>query len=239
MNKIVLEDSFYNKEINLDNNSNYILDSNKKNKIVFNIPDCTNNNIVEVNSDDKNLEYTFNINSNSNINIDIFDEANKVDRVININLNGEKSTVNLCISAISKNINNYLINVFHNKNNTESNTKIHGITFDNAKMKVVNNGYIKKNSYKSKLKQDNKIITMDDNNSKIEPNLFIEEYDIEASHGAYIGKFDEEELFYLKSRGLDEKTSHNLLMNGFLIEDFYKYESLFEDIKDKINSYWR
>lgn len=239
MNKIVLEDSFYNKEINLDNDSNYILDSNKENKVIFNMLDGSNINVIEVNSNDKKMEYIFNVGSNSNINIDIFDEGKEVNRVININLNGEKSLVNLSISAISKYSNNYIVNVFHNKNNTVSNTKIHGITFDKAKMKIVNNGYIMNNSYKSKLNQDNKIIVMDDNNSKIEPNLFIDEYDVEASHGAYIGKFDEEEVFYLKSRGLDEKTSYNLLMNGFLLENFYKYESLIEDIKDKINSYWR
>jgi hypothetical protein len=29
------------------------------------------------------------------------------------------------------------------------------------------------------------------------------------------------------------------LINGFLTEDFYKYESLINEIKEKINKYWR
>ena len=35
---------------------------------------------------------------------------------------------------------------------------------------------------------------MNDNNSKIEPNLFIDEYDV-ASHGAYIGKLMKKNYF--------------------------------------------
>jgi hypothetical protein len=239
MNKIILEDSVYNKEIKLDNEKDYIIKSNEENKVIFNILDNSNNNIVEINSDNKSQDYTFNIGCNSNINIDIFDEAKNINRIITINLNGEKTCVNLNISSICTNNNKYIVNVFHNKNKTESKAKIHGITLGNAKMNVINNGYIKNGSSKSILNQDNKIIIMDDNNSKIEPNLFIDEYDVEASHGAYIGKFDEEEVFYLKSRGLDEKTSYNLLINGFLTEDFYKYESLINEIKEKINKYWR
>ena len=80
---------------------------------------------------------------------------------------------------------------------------------------------------------------MDENNSKIQPNLYIDEYDIEASHGAYIGKFDFDTIFYLESRGLSEKESYNLLIKGFLLGNFYKYESLSEDLIDIINKYWR
>ena len=108
-----------------------------------------------------------------------------------------------------------------------------------SKILIINNGHIKNGSQKSILTQDNKIITMSENNSKIEPNLYIDEYDVEASHGAYIGKFDEDTLFYLKSRGLDENQSYNLLIKGFLLGSFYKYESLIEDLMDNINKYWR
>ena len=126
-----------------------------------------------------------------------------------------------------------------NSKNTISNTVVHGVTNKNGKILVTNNGYIKKGCIKSKLSQDNKIITMDENNSKIQPNLYIDEYDIEASHGAYIGKFDFDTIFYLESRGLSEKESYNLLIKGFLLENFYKYESLSEDLIDIINKYWR
>ena len=84
-----------------------------------------------------------------------------------------------------------------------------------------------------------KIIVMNDNKSKIEPNLFIDEYDVEASHGAYIGKFDEEELFYLNSRGLDENKCYELLINGFLLNEFNITDDVKDDLKKIIKKYWR
>ena len=41
----------------------------------------------------------------------------------------------------------------------------------------------------SKLNQESKIIVMSSNNSIIKPNLFIDEYDVDAVHSATIGKF--------------------------------------------------
>lgn len=237
MNTIVLEDSFY--KLNLDNEKNYIITSNNNSKAEFNIQDNTNTKIVEINKNDITSKYTFNVLENSNIEINIFDDSKEVKRNIDININGENSTVILNISSISNKENEYVINVWCNKSNSVSKTNIHGVTNGDSKILITNNGYIIKGAKKSKLSQDNKIITMGENNSKIQPNLYIDEYDIEASHGAYIGKFDDEILFYLKSRGLDENSSYNLLIKGFLLDSFYKYESLSEDLINIINKYWR
>lgn len=237
MNKIVLEDSFY--KLNLDNEKNYIITSNNNSEVEFNVLDNINTKIVEINQSDIEAKYTFNILEDSNIEIDIFDDSKKVKRTIDININGENSKVLLNVSSISSEKNEYIINVFHNKSNTISEANIHGVTNDDSKIIITNNGYIKKGSKKSKLLQDNKIITMGENNSKIKPNLYIDEYDVEASHGAYIGKFDNDALFYLSSRGLDEKLSYNLLIKGFLLDSFYKYESLTQNLINIINKYWR
>ena len=122
---------------------------------------------------------------------------------------------------------------------TNSNTILHGVSYDDSKIIIENNGYIPKGSSKSILKQDNKIILMGNNNSKIEPNLFIDEYDLEASHGAYIGKFEDEVLFYLNSRGLNYNMSYNLLIKGFLLDEFYLDDEIKEDILKIITKYWR
>lgn len=237
MNKIVLEDSFH--ILNLDNEKNYIITSNSNSNAEFNILDNISTKIIEINQNNLTSKYTFNISHNSSIEIDIFDDSKKTKRYIDININGENSNVKLNISSISSMNNEYIINVFHNKSNSVSNTNIHGVTNGNSKIIINNNGYIKKGAKKSKLLQDNKIITMGENNSKIEPNLYIDEYDVEASHGAYIGKFDYQTLFYLKSRGLNETLIYNLLIKGFLLGSFYEYESLMEDLINIINEYWR
>ena len=46
--------------------------------------------------------------------------------------------------------------------------------------------------------------------------LVIDEYDCMASHGASIGAIDEEELYYLMSRGLTRENSERLIVEGFI-----------------------
>ena len=45
----------------------------------------------------------------------------------------------------------------------------------------------------------------------------IDNYDVDSNHAAYIGKFRDEELFYLMSRGISRDVANRLLLNGFLI----------------------
>ena len=47
------------------------------------------------------------------------------------------------------------------------------------------------------------------------PNLEIFADDVKASHGATISQLDEEEIFYLRSRGLSELEAKRLLLKGF------------------------
>ena len=55
-------------------------------------------------------------------------------------------------------------------------------------------------------------------NSKAEaiPNLEIKTDDVKCSHAATIGKIDEEEIFYLQSRGISDKQAKEMIVEGFL-----------------------
>jgi len=48
------------------------------------------------------------------------------------------------------------------------------------------------------------------------PGLEILNNDVKCSHGAVVRRLSKEELFYLQARGLDQKQSETLLINGFL-----------------------
>jgi Fe-S cluster assembly protein SufD len=50
------------------------------------------------------------------------------------------------------------------------------------------------------------------------PELKIYADDVKCSHGAAIGALDENMLFYLRARGLDEKAARALLVRGFINE---------------------
>ncbi len=55
------------------------------------------------------------------------------------------------------------------------------------------------------------------------PNLEIETGKIEgAGHASASGRFDDEQLFYLQSRGIDEQTARKLVVRGFLNEVIQK-----------------
>jgi Fe-S cluster assembly protein SufD len=46
--------------------------------------------------------------------------------------------------------------------------------------------------------------------------------DVKCSHGATIGRLDENQIFYLRSRGLDETLARHLLTYAFASEVIHK-----------------
>lgn len=71
------------------------------------------------------------------------------------------------------------------------------------------------------------------------PNLEIFADDVKASHGATFGQLDQEQLFYLRTRGYTESAAKNLLVHGFCKEiiDLIPYQSLTEMIDQRLKSY--
>lgn len=65
------------------------------------------------------------------------------------------------------------------------------------------------------------------------PQLEIFNDDVKCSHGATVGQLEEEELFYLLSRGLNEGLARNLLTYGFAEEIVNKIE--IESIKKQLD----
>jgi Fe-S cluster assembly protein SufD len=57
------------------------------------------------------------------------------------------------------------------------------------------------------------------------PQLEIFADDVKCSHGAAIGQLDDEQMFYLQTRGLDRKTAGEMLVHGFV-------EDVLDQIKD-------
>ncbi|WP_102157505.1 Fe-S cluster assembly protein SufD [Zhihengliuella halotolerans] len=66
------------------------------------------------------------------------------------------------------------------------------------------------------------------------PNLEIETGQIEgAGHASTTGRFDDEHLFYLMARGIDEKTARRLVVRGFLNEIIQKIGV--PELEDRLN----
>jgi Fe-S cluster assembly protein SufD len=107
--------------------------------------------------------------------------------------------------------------VEHKAKDTEGYIENYGVANNNSALVFEGIGKINKDMKRSKARQSNKGIVLG-NDSRLDANplLLIDEFDVEASHGAAIGKIDEEQLYYLMSRGLSLKVAERLIISGFL-----------------------
>jgi len=48
------------------------------------------------------------------------------------------------------------------------------------------------------------------------PKLEVEADDVDCKHGAAVSKLDDEQIFYLQSRGIDYCSAKNILIDAFL-----------------------
>lgn len=76
----------------------------------------------------------------------------------------------------------------------------------------IENGAENSNAY---LKAD-VLMLSDEARAHVVPSLEIKENDIKASHGATITKINEEQIFYMMSRGLSRTKAKKLIVEGFL-----------------------
>jgi Fe-S cluster assembly protein SufD len=73
------------------------------------------------------------------------------------------------------------------------------------------------------------------------PSLEIDANDVRASHGATIGKINEEDVFYLMSRGIPRATAVKMVVEGFFYKVFDRManervrEKLFNAVSNKID----
>ena len=198
MNNILIEKKIFD---SLDTN---IYNLKKDEVVVFNLDNSKYN------------EYIFNLEENAHLIINKMYNEKEIQENITINLNGINSKVDYNFSTKVYNDQKYVININHNNKNTISNVINHGVVMNDSKLLFEVNSTIKKGNSKSKLNQESKIIVMSKNNSVIKPNLYIDEYDVDAVHSATIGKFNKNEIFYLMSKGITKEESINLLIKGFL-----------------------
>jgi Fe-S cluster assembly protein SufD len=83
------------------------------------------------------------------------------------------------------------------------------------------------------------IILSDKAVAKSKPNLEIFADDVKASHGATVGQLDNEQLFYMKTRGFEDEDAKNLLIYGFCKEiiDLIALPSLLDEITKQTRNY--
>ena len=231
MNKIFIEELTSEKDLYLEESTIVIVKSS----------DCKLNYFIK---DEINI---FTLIMSSSVKVSCMVECNSifnmfsVNSSLSVNIDLLKDDINYryAYSTINKDNNDYEININHLGNNIISNITNHGINTEDNKLLFVINTIVPKNSLNITTNQDSKIIVLKDNNASIKPNLLIDNDDIEANHSAYIGRFKEEELFYLMTRGIKKEDAVDLMIKSFLIGNMEINLEEKELILDTINAYWR
>ena len=93
----------------------------------------------------------------------------------------------------------------------------HGVLLDRSHIVFNGVGFIVKGATGSNAYQSSRMLTLSSEaKADANPMLLIDENDVMAGHGASLGRIDEQQLYYLQSRGLTRKESSRLLVHGFL-----------------------
>jgi Fe-S cluster assembly protein SufD len=120
--------------------------------------------------------------------------------------------------ASGQHIDNYML-VEHARPHCNSRQFYNGILADDARGVFHGRIVVHKDAQKTDAKQTNRNLLLSDS-ARIDtkPQLEIYADDVKCTHGATIGQIDEEQLFYLRARGIREADARNFLLYAFAAE---------------------
>lgn len=176
-------------------------------------------------------------NSNFTLNTLTFN-GNFVRNDVNVLVNGQNAETNLNGAYLVKNnqlVDNHTI-VDHLVANCQSNELYKGVLYD--KSTAVFNGkvFVRPDAQKINAFQSNgNVLLSDDASVNSKPELEIYADDVKCSHGSTTGQLDENAVFYLRARGLSEKSAKELLVSAFISDVLNKIEN--EEVLNFTNSY--
>ena len=204
---------------------------NKKSDYDIVVNSNVENNLTIIGTSDYDINIT--LMNNSKLIVNSINKDNSVN--VNIILNkGSKIIYNHSILSKTDSINNFNIN--HIDNDSTSILNNNGINIGNNKLFFNIDGIINKNLSNINCSQSSKILEFNNGNSKIIPNLIIDSNDIIANHSAYIGKIDDDVLFYLESRGINEENIKKLIYRSYMIGNMQFNGG--EEINQILNEWW-
>ncbi|HSV75544.1 MAG TPA: Fe-S cluster assembly protein SufD [Bacteroidales bacterium] len=154
---------------------------------------------------------------------------------VEINLLGTQSQANLkglYLADRSQFVDNQ-VQINHAAPGCYSNQLFKGILDDQAKAVFSGRINVQRDAQKTQAYQNNKNLLLSEE-AKInsQPHLEIYADDVKCSHGATIGQLEPNAMFYLRSRGISEKTARQLMMLAFA-DEVVKGISI-EPLKQKI-----
>ena len=131
----------------------------------------------------------------------------------------------------------YYVRVAHVAPRCISNMHFKSIVNDKARSSVDGTVIVEKDAQLTSSDQlINSLILGDDAHADSKPNLIINADDVKCTHGNTVGQIDEEQMFYLKTRGLSEYVAKTLLTQSFAasIVEQTPFSAVREDLQNTL-----
>lgn len=147
----------------------------------------------------------------------ILDKPGTIDLVFPFLVEGEEMEILGIVDA--KEPGDYLVKVLadHVAKNTFGRVVIKGVAQNGARIKIDGMVKIEKGASLTNSFLEMRVLLLDKKSSAVaEPKLEIENNEVKASHAASVGKIDDDQIFYLKSRGVGEEVAKAIIVEGFL-----------------------
>ena len=131
----------------------------------------------------------------------------------------------------------YSMNVVNFAPHTQGNIRNYAVVLKTGSLMIDAIGRIVKGAYRSESHQTSRALSFEDGQkSVILPELLIDENDVQASHAMSIGRMDEDQLYYMMSRGLSVAECTKLISTGYLmpVTEVIDNEELREKLRNEM-----
>ena len=151
-------------------------------------------------------------------------------------LDGENAEANLYGMAFidrKQHVDNFT-EVIHAKPHCLSNQVYKNVLDDESTGAFAGRIHVVRDAQKTNaFQRNNNLLLTDKATMHTKPQLIIDADDVKCSHGATVGQIDEEALFYLRTRGIEESKARLMMMNAFAHEVVQRISV--EPLRDRID----
>lgn len=146
-----------------------------------------------------------------------YNQPGKWDLDISFEKIGEEKEVRVYLDGRKQGLYELDLVSHHKVHETKGKMIVRAVVGAGAKVKIKGLIKIDKDAQQTTDYLDIKVLMLDDTAiAEVIPELEIDANEVIASHGASIGKIDEEQVKYLMSKGISRKMSESMIISGFL-----------------------
>lgn len=134
-------------------------------------------------------------------------------------LNGRGSESDVAVVGVSSGAQQQIVDskVVNRRHHSVGNILQHGVILDEARLTFNGIGLIENGAKNADAQQESRVLMLSDQaRGDANPILLIEEFEVTAGHAASSGQVDEDQMYYLMSRGLAREVAEYLVVRGFL-----------------------